>query len=171
MVNYPELLSQENFSLYFNTISNCLLSNLYEKAIKKENNSNFFIYLSYFLEKIPSIYFDNSLIENFKMILAFLNNFNESDFCILNKQFCDWILINEKILNKFSKEDQKNVINTISIIAGNRNIDVDFIRIIKILLSYDRKNNFQFCCKEHADYFSDNYEIMEPELSNLIQLI
>ena len=169
MVNYPELLSQENFSLYFNTISNCLFSNLYEKAIKKENNSNFFIYLSYFLEKIPSIYFDNSLIENFKMILAFLNNFNESDFCILNKQFCDWILINEKILNKFSKEDQKNVINTISIIAGNRNIDVDFIRIIKILLYYDRKNNFQFCCKEHADYFNDNYEIMEPELSNLIQ--
>ena len=64
----------------------------------------------------------------------FKNIEKSSDFSILNKQFYDWILINEKILNKFSKEDQKNVINTFSIIAGNRNIDVDFIRIIKILL-------------------------------------
>ena len=169
MTNYPELLSQENFSLYFNIISNVIFSNLHEKAIKKENDSNFFMNLSYFLEKIPDNYFDNSLIDNFELILAFLNDREENDFYKLNKQFHDYILINEKILDKFSKDDQKHIINTISITAGNRNIEIDFIRIIKLLLYYDRNNKYKFCCKAHADYFNDSYEIMEPELSNLLQ--
>ena len=169
MANYPELLSQENFSLYFNIISNVIFSNLHEKAIKKENDSNFFMYLSYFLEKIPDNYFDNSLIDNFELILAFLNNREENDFFKLNKQFHDYILINEKILDKFNKDDQKHIINTISITAGNRNIEIDFIRIIKLLLYYDRNNKYKFCCKAHADYFNDSYEIMEQELSNLLQ--
>ena len=135
----------------------------------KENDSNFFMSLGYFLEKIPDNYFNNELIENFKLILAFLNSGDEKDFLELNKQFHNNILLNEKILFKFNEEDQKNIINLICLTAGKRNINVDIVKIIKIMLNYDRKKNHKFCCKTHAYYFNDNYPIMDSELFIRIQ--
>ena len=43
MTNNPELLTQENFSLFFNIISDFVFRPLFQKAIVKENKSNFFI--------------------------------------------------------------------------------------------------------------------------------
>ena len=169
MTNNTDLLTQENFSLFFDTISNFVFSPLYQKAIMKENKSNFFMNLSYLLEKIPDNFFNNQLIENFKLILAFLNSGDGEDFIELNKQFHNYILINEKILFKFNKEDQKNLISTICLTAGNKKIEVDLINIIKILLYYDRKRNYKFCCKSHAEYFNENYPIIDTELPNRIQ--
>ena len=169
MTNNSELLTQENFSLFFNIISDFVFRPLFQKAIVKENKSNFFMSLCYFLEKIPEIYFNIQLIENFKLILAFLNSDNGKDFIELNRQFHNYILINEKILFKFNEDDQKNIISTICLTAGNKNIEIDILKIIKIMLNYDRKRNYKFCCKAHADYFNENYPIMDPELFNRIQ--
>ena len=171
MTNNSEILTKENFSLFFTIISNFVFSTLYQNAIMKENYSNFFMNLSYFLEKIPENYFNNQLIENFKLIQAFLNSGDGTDFLELNKQFNNYILINEKILFKFNEEEQKNMINAFCFSAGSKDIDVDIIKIIKIILHYDRKKNYKFCCKNHADYFNDNYPIMDSELSNRIQPI
>ena len=38
---------------------------------------------------------------------------------------------------------------------------VDLVKIIKIMLNYDRKKNNKFCCKKHAYYFNDNYHIID----------
>ena len=168
MTNYSDLLTPENFSSYFELISNYVFSPQYEEAIIKENNSNFFISLSYFLEKIPNNYFNKKLIENFKLILSF---FNEKNFFELNKQFNNYILMNEKILFKFNEEDQKSIINQICLTEKQKNFEVDIIKIIKILLNYDRKKNYKFCCKNHAEYFNDNYSIMDGELSSRIEPI
>ena len=169
MINNSELLTKGNFKLIITLISNYVFSSLYQHAIMKENDSNFFMSLGYFLEKIPDSFFNNDLIANFKLISSFLNSGDEKDFLELNKQFHNNILMNEKILFKFNEEDQKNLINLICSTAGKRNIDVDLVKIIKIMLNYDRKKNFKFCCKTHAYYFNDNYPIMDSELFNRIQ--
>ena len=169
MTNNSELLTKENFNLFLSLISIDVFSNLYQHAIMKENDSNFFMSLGYFLEKIPDSFFNNDLISNFKLISSFLNSGDEKDFLELNKQFHNNILMNEKILFKFNEEDQKNLINLICTTAGKRNIDIDLVKIIKIMLNYDRKKNFKFCCKTHAYYFNDNYPIMDSELFNRIQ--
>ena len=122
-----------------------------------------------FFKKIPENYFNIQLIENFKLILAFLNSDNGKDFIELNRQFHNYILINEKILFKFNEDDQKNIIGSMCRTAGNKNIEIDIQKIIKIMLNYDRKRNYKFCCKAHADYFNENYPIMDSELFNRIQ--
>ena len=48
MTNNPELLTQENFSLFFNIISDFVFRPLFQKAIVKENKSNFFIAYFFF---------------------------------------------------------------------------------------------------------------------------
>ena len=58
MTNNTELLTKENFTLYLTLISNYVFSPLYQHAIMKENDSNFFMSLSYFLEKIPDSFFN-----------------------------------------------------------------------------------------------------------------
>ena len=171
MTNYSELLTPENFSSYFTLIANYVFSPQYEEAIIKENNSNFFMSLSYFLEKIPNNYFNERLIENFKLILSLFTSNNEYKFFKLNKQFNNYILMNEKILFKFNEEDQKSIINQICLTAKQKNFEVDIIKIIKILLNYDRKKNYKFCCKNHAEYFNDNSSIIDGELSSRIKPI
>ena len=56
-----------------------------------------------FFEKIPENYFSIQLIENFKLILAFLNSDNRKNFIELNRQFHNYILIKEKILLNLMK--------------------------------------------------------------------
>ena len=68
MTNNLKLLTDKNFSSYFELLSNHVFSSQNKNAIIKENNSNFFIGLSYFLEKIPNKYFNKELIEHFKLI-------------------------------------------------------------------------------------------------------
>ena len=168
MTNNSELLTPENFSSYFILIAHYVFSPQYTNAIIKEKNSNFFMCLSYFLEKIPNSYFNEQLVENFRVILSFFISNNENDFLELNGQIINYILMNEKILYKFNENDQKKIINQICLNA-RKDIEIDIIKIIKILLYYDRKKNYKFCCKNHAEYFDENYSIMEVELSSRIK--
>ena len=39
------------------------------------------------------------------------------------------------------------------------------------MLSYDQNRNYKFCCRNHSQYFNENYSIMDPELSNRLQPI
>ena len=55
--------------------------------------------------------------------------------------------------------------------AEQNYFEIDIIKLIKILLNYDKDKNYKFCCQEHAQYFNGNYSIMDPELSNRIEPI
>ena len=171
MVNNSELLTPENFLSYFKLLANYVFSPRYKNAIIKEDNSNFFISLSYFLEKIPNNYFNQELFEYFKLISDFFTLSNENDFLKLKKQFNNFILMNEKILFKFNENLQKDIINQVCLIAEKKYFKIDIIKLIKILLNYDKDKNYKFCCRKHAAYFNGDYSIMEPELSNRIKPI
>ena len=167
MTNNTDLLSPENFSSFFSLISNYIFSPNYQKAIIKENKSNFFMSLSLFLEKISDNYFDSKLCGNFKSIVSFLNNGNDNSE--LNREFHNHILLNEKILFKFNDEQQKIIINQIRMTIEEKSFSINIIKIIKILLKYDTNKNYKFCCKKHKEYFNDNYEVVDKELSSRIE--
>ena len=171
MLEHNEFLNSENFSSFFSLLTIYVFCPKYQNALINDK-SNFFKNLSYFLERIPDKFFNDELAENFKTILGFLcpptgrNNYRE-----LSNQFHNYILINEKILLKFNEDNQKNLINQICTTLVKIDFDIDIIKIIRILLNYDRNRKYKFCCRDHAQYFKENYSIMDPELSSRLQPI
>ena len=174
MLDNNELLNSENFSSFFNLISVYVFSAKYQEALSKDE-SNFFKCLSYLLEKMPEKFFNNELVENFRNILGFLcppnGNGKENKYAELKNQFFNCILTNEKILLKFNEDNQKNLIGQIYSTVENSDLDADIIKIIRIMLSYDKNRNYKFCCRYHSQYFNENYSIMDPELSTRLQPI
>ena len=156
MSQNEELLLNENLPNFFNLISSVFMPS-YLEALKKENNSNFFYYLSYFLEKIPDSFYDNQLVSNYIIIIQQYNNY---------------ILLNEKILFKLHFEEQVIILEQIKyfIDCSERNgFTIDIMLIINILLHYDKERYNKFCCKYHSDYFKESSEILSPELYILIK--
>ena len=74
--------------------------------------------------------------------------------------------------------DQKKImdqINSVLMLFYSKKIEfvnIDIMKIINIMLYYDKEKYSKFCCKEHSDYFNhENKEkkIMEPELFEVIK--
>ena len=177
MTKYNELLTKKNLGNFF-VILISVFAPQYQNALAKEKNSNFFLHLSYFLEKIPEEFYDNSLTGICKSISSFLTTqINESDdFFELTQQFHNYILMDERILFKFNHEEQKEIIEIIShviesIDPDKKTLNIDIIKIIKILLHLDHDRHKLFCCKEHSEYFIENFGIMNPELNLRLQPI
>ena len=61
--------------------------------------------------------------------------------------------------------------NQICSTISKYNFEVDIIKIIRIILFYDKNRKYQFCCKKHCDFFNKNYSVMEPELSKRLEPI
>ena len=177
MTKYNELLTKKNLGNFF-VILISVFAPQYQNALAKEKNSNFFLHLSYFLEKIPEEFYDNSLTGICKSISSFLTTqINESaDFFELTQQFHNYILMDERILFKFNHEEQKEIIEIIShviesIDPDKKTLRLDIIKIIKILLYLDQDRHKLFCCKDHSEYFTENFGIMNPELNLRLKII
>ena len=171
MAKCTELLTKKNLDNFLDLFVSIFNVN-YKEALLKDNKSNFFMYLSYFLEKIPDIYFDNQFIDVFETVSSFLiNQINENyDYFEYVQQFYNYILLNEKILFKFHHEEQSKIIQLISneiekIKNDKKKITIDIVYIIKIILRLDENKTKLFCCKNHSEYFTENLGIMEPELT------
>ena len=170
MAQNEELLLNENLPNFFNLISSVFMPS-YSEALKKENNSNFFFNLSYFLEKIPDSFFDNQLASKFISISSFLT-FLDKKYINIIQQYHNYILLNENILFKFHYEEQAIILEQIKyfIDCSQRNdFTIDIMLIINILLHYDKERYTKFCCKSHSDYFNESSEILSPELHILIK--
>ena len=169
MVNNKELLTKENIEKFFDILIS-IFSPHYKNALINEANNNFFLYLSYFMEKIPPNYYDNNITIIFKKISSFFTeNICEENY-IINQQYQNYILMNEQILFKFHYKEQNEIIESMSHflqhikLGKKKHLSIDIFKIIKILLHLDKNKNIVFCCKNHADYFIENKRIMEPEL-------
>ena len=175
MLDNNEFLNIENFFEFFELITVYIFCPKYQIALSNDK-SHFFKILSYFLEKIPEKYFNENLVENFRTILVFLcppssednnnNNHSQSKY-----QFFNYILTNEKILLKFNEDNQKVLINLIASTVEKSDLEADIIKIIRIMLNFDRNRNYKFCCRYHSQFFNDNYSIMDPKLSDRLQPI
>ena len=148
----------------------------------------FFFNLSYFLQKIPDSFFNTEIADTIVKISQILFSFNErTDFVIFSlkeeeedysdliKKYNSSILFNQKIILKFNYSDQKKnfeeiktVLNTIHS-NKKESLTLEMMKIINILLYYDRDKYKKFCCKEHSEYFNTKCEIMNPELCEVIK--
>ena len=108
MTQNNNLFENENLFNFFNLISTVFMP-IYNKALKNENNSNFFFNLSYFLEKIPDKYFDEKLCSELISISVSLIYY-QSDYINIIKQFHNDILMNKIIFFKFKIEEQRSIL-------------------------------------------------------------
>ena len=177
LINKETNLANTKFLDAFMDIINYIFSNLSNLFHLLDKNSQFFYYLSHFLEKIPEKLYCEDLNKKLRLMsIVFLAFKDDNTYQSLNQQFLEYILLNENILFKFPLEQQKNLINQIIVLMNEKTnskllINIDIIKIIKILLYYDSKKYNKYCCKIHADYFNDSKEkdIMSPDLNNLIE--
>lgn len=108
MTKHQEFLTKDNLQNYLDILIS-VFAPQYQKALIKENQSNFFLYFSYFLEKIPESFFDDGLTGIFKTISSFLTTqVNENrEFNQYMDQFHEYILINEKIFLNLNVKNKK----------------------------------------------------------------
>ena len=176
MNNSPEeLLTTENICSFFNLIT-IIFTPYYRNALKDEKYSNFFFNLSYFLERIPDSFYNSEVAVNIVNISQIIFSLiSEEDFVELNKKYQTNILFNQKILFKFDFPEQKKILEQIksilTMIYSNKKeeLSIEMMKIINILLYYDREKYNKFCCKNHSEYFNTKCEIMNPELSEVIK--
>ena len=169
MTDYNELLSNDNLSNFMSIIP-YFLNN--EKLLGNEDNSQFFYYLSLFLERLPGEYF-NLLYANITSILFSLESYDSHElFSKYKQEYFNNICLNEKILFKFNTQDRIKLYSVINnFLVGNSDMDININIIINILLYHDKDRYTYFCCKKHASYFNKESEIMEPELLGYIKPI
>ena len=177
MNNSPEeLLTTENICSFFSLIT-LILTKYYINALKDEKFSNFFFNLGFFLEKMPDSFytseFAGSLINLSQILLSFMT---QDIFVELNKQYHNHIMFNQKLLFKFKHAEQKQIVEQIKSVLTmvyNNNQDdslnIDIMKIINIMLYYDKDKYNKFCCKKHSEYFNTKSEKMDPEICEVVK--
>ena len=176
MKSSEELLTNENINKFFNLIT-LIFTPYFRKILKDENNSNFFFNLSYFIQEIPDTFYNSELAGNLVNLSQILLSFSSDDNLFeLNKQYQNYFLFNEKLLFKFKYPEQKIILeqmkSVLTNIYSNKKLgyfDIDIMKIINILLYYDKDKFNKFCCKNHSEFFNTKSEVMSPELPELIK--
>ena len=172
----PSLANNKIFEIVVNIIT-FVFSSLSHLFKLFDLNTYFFCYISHFLEKLPKELYGEELNSKIKsMAFIFFAYKNDANYQSLSQQFLEYILLNEKILFKFSFPLQKNLINQIIALINEWSkttlfINIDIVKIIKILLYYDSQRYNKYCCLKHSEYFNDAKKkgIMSPELNDLVQ--
>ena len=153
-----------------------IFSNLSSYFQLFDKNSQFFYYLSYYLEKLGNEIFNQEFCyQLISLYNVFISYKDENNYKLFGQQFTSYVFLNENILFKFNIESRKNIINQTKIsLADKSNVKViNIIKIIKILMNYDSYKYNKYCCKEHSQYFNniDENEISKPEVIILIEPI
>ena len=149
------ILSERTLLEFLIIIKNIL--NSHTKNLYDANNSFFFSSLGLFLEKFPSTIFTEQILD---VLLEIGKEIFHAEFdydSTRNDNYIDMILLNEKILFKFSVENQRKLwdkvyqffISDYSKIKDSLNI----YKIYILLRIYDEKRYKEFCCNEHAQIF------------------
>ena len=165
-----DLLNEKNFTLYLNIISKIAIG---KKNLLFMSDSNFFQLLSLFLEKFPNnIFNENVLNELYNLakiiILQKVNN--------LSSIFINYILLNEKIIIKYTTELQIKlwtlILKLCSSETENNETFIDMKIISDLLRYYDRNRYNEICCKYHFDMYKKEFigdtKIMKPNLNEIL---
>ena len=171
--NYIEasILSEKTFLEFFKVLNIILLGR--EKNFIEANNSKFFSSLGIFLEKFPSNIFTNEILK------IFLDIGKESFQLTENKNkenFFNIILLNEKIISKFSQNDQKKFWDEVhKFLVSDYSQMKDSLNTLKLCMLirfYDQNRYKEYCCMAHANLFKpkDSKEkytppVMDPEMN------
>ena len=165
---YPEILTEQNFEIFLKTIGNTL--NFRKQNLKIVNKSKLFKILSMFMEKYPKkVYTENILNALFSLAKTlFINNLETE--C---SNYFNYILLNEKILSKYSENLQSTFWNKLFLFCQSDITQVQTFlnmnRLCLILRFYDRNKYKEMCCQEHLDIVKKEYigstKVMNPNMN------
>ena len=173
-VIHPALLNDKNFEVFLLIIKDILNNRKYNMKIFSD--CSFFQILSLFLEKYPKKVFTEKILDTFSDIgkCLFGNNIES-----LSSIYFDHILLNEKILSKYSEDLQIKFWNHILLFCQSDSSQIEvFInmnRICLILRFYDRNKYTEMCCEKHLsmikDEFKGNKTVMNPPMNKKLKSI
>ena len=169
------ILTEKTF-LEFCKVLNTIL-NEREKNLIDGNKRKFFSSFGLFLEKFPPNIFTNEILKIFFDIGKGAFKITEN---IYKETFINMILLNEKIISKFSQEDQLKlwdyVKNCFDSDYSQMKDSIDMKKICMLLRFYDDKRYSEYCCMDHANLFKPkddkekyNPKVMSPELNTKIE--
>ena len=183
-INYnlvdKNILTEKTFKEFLSLIQ--IILTKHKMNIIDANITNFFACLSIFLEKIPGHLYTpnilNTIIEISNVVMN--ENFDEKEKKLFNLDnnykynYLNTILVNEKIIYKFSLENQVHLwTGFYNICVNNPNLVKDLFNISKISLLlrfYDEKRYEEYCCSKHALFFNEDnvFKIMKPEMNEKV---
>ena len=164
---HPQLLTEQNLELYLQIIENII--NFRKLNVDAAEESSFFMILSLFIEKYPNQIFTEKILDAFINIGKdmFKNNLDK-----LASAYFEHILLNEKILSKYSQKLQIKFWNQLLLFCESDseqlNKFIEMNRICLILRFYDKNKYNEMCCNNHLGIFKKEYnescKIMEPSM-------
>ena len=139
---------------------------------KKKNMENaisqkFFMTLSIFIEKMPEELFENKIHQ---IIIDLAKNiFFYHNTCLLYLDYCEYVLLNEKIVFKFMAADQVKFWEQIyKYYEQSEKFSLPINKVISILTCNDSKysSGDEICCKEHYDCYLEEYKPINAKVMN-----
>ena len=165
---HPQLLTEQNLELYLQIIE--IIINFRKLNVDAAEESSFFMILSLFIEKYPNQIFTEKILDAFVNIgkNMFKNNLDK-----LESAYFEHILLNEKILSKYSQKIQIKFWNQLLLFCESDseqlNKFIEMNRICLILRFYDKNKYNEMCCNNHLGIFKKEYnescKIMEPSMN------
>ena len=140
-----------------------------KKNIQNAINSKFFMILSIFIEKMPEELFDKK-IHQIIIDLA-INIFFYHNTIPLYLDYCNYVLLNEKIVFKFIASEQVDCWDQIyKYYEQGEKFALPINKLITIITCNDNKYSTgnEICCKKHYECYLKEYKpkgikIMEPD--------
>ena len=167
-LTHNSTLTEENLLLFLKIIKNMLKQR--KNNMRSAKECKMFKILSLFIEKFPNHLFTEKILNSFNEIgkTIFSNNFEA-----LCSSYFKHILLNEKILSKYSETLQIKFWNQILLFCESDKDQIEtFIninRICLILRFYDRNKYKEMCCQEHLCQLNEEYvgnkTLMNPPMS------
>ena len=171
---HPQLLTEANFQLFLEII-------IYTLKFRNKNmiyfkECKFFQILSLFVERYPKNFFNEKTLENFWEIGKCIF---PSKLEILSSNYFKHILLNEKILSKYSEDLQVKFWNNLSLFIQSDKYQVsnhiNLNKICLILRFYDRNKYTEICCEKHLSMIKEEYignkTIMNPTMSKKLSYL
>ena len=170
----PELLNENNFEIFLKIIRNSL--NNRKNNMEVFSDFSFFQILSLFIEKYPKNVFTEKILDTFADIGKCMFG---NDVEILTSIYFEHILLNEKILSKYSEDLQIKFWNYILLFCQSDSSQIELFinlnRICLILRFYDRNKYTEMCCQKHLsmikDGFTGNKIVMNPPMDKKLKSI
>ena len=171
---HPQLLTEQNLELFLQIVES--LINFRRRNVEEAIESSFFKILNIFIEKYPNQIFTEKILDAFINIGKdmFKNNVEQ-----LTNEYFENILLNEKILSKYSLNLQIKFWNQLFLFCESDSQQLEtFLKmntICLILRFYDKNKYNELCCKNHLNMFkkefSDNCNVMEPSMEQKLKYI
>ena len=165
-------LNENNLIIFLQIIENILKYRKYNINSFKEYK--IFPILSLFIEKYPKKFFTENILNSFFIIGKAI--FSTENIC---QTYFKYILLNEKIISKYSEELQIKFWGYILLFYESDRTQIEKFmnmnRICLILRYYDRNKYTEMCCQEHLDSIKEEFigskSVMNPPMNKKVQKI